>query len=152
MGASQSTQTDMSENQYRMLQRFKEQSKVAQDLANGNKEDIDVTNVPEDAPAVWDAVKIEKLVGLCAIRRKPVNYGNGNSDYSYSSEGLVITDASPHGHIAYLHNFVGDVRQSTLDPRWNDDGWARAPNRMCADMFAMLGRIKEVTAAEKLEE
>lgn len=106
--------------------------------------DIEVTDVKNDAPRVWDSAPAHKLVGLCAIRRKPIEYSKKTKDHSFSSEGMYIREVTQHGHILRITEFLNDYRTDALDPRWNDDGWVRAPNYMCEDVFKFLKRVKDV--------
>lgn len=95
-----------------------------------------------------EGTSINKLIGLCVTRTKPVCLECENSnlfshrmfrcengcvwDYSFDNSGIIIKEVSPHGHLTYLNVMKGfKPFKSILDFRWNDDGWARAPEKWC---------------------
>jgi len=111
-----------------------------------NKTEFNTTNIEtqttevKNVPKVWEKAKAESLLGLCATRILPVTYSKKVRDHSYSSEGVVISDVSPFGHIEYHTKFHGPSR---LDWRWNDDGWARAPDNWCKEIYRKLESLNE---------
>lgn len=82
-----------------------------------------------DGTVPWLKQKPESLISQCAMRTGPVKYSK-TEDFSYTSTGIVITDVSPYGHITYQSE-IGNT-SSTLDPRWNDNQWVRAPDSFCS--------------------
>lgn len=84
---------------------------------------------------VWQNVPVEKLIGYCATRIKPIrtNYGD---NFSHSDDGVYIRNMSPHGHISFSPNVKLNcgIWIDTLDYRWNDDGWVRAPDDWCSEI------------------
>jgi hypothetical protein len=102
---------------------------------------IEITTADIKEPEIWESVPVSRLVELCASRKAPVDYENGNFDSSYMEadaistrsvsthnktkpRGLFITDVSPYGHVSHS--------KGQLDPRWNDNGWVRAPDCWCS--------------------
>jgi hypothetical protein len=88
--------------------------------------------VPAFEPKDWDEAHPRNLINRCSTRKGPVRYEGGSSDWSFTSDGLMITDVSPHGHITAKSNHF----TFNLDPRWCDNNWVKAPDCQCEDISA----------------
>jgi len=67
-------------------------------------------------------MRAKELVGKMAIRTAPVQYGNGNQDFSYTSDPIEIAKVTEN-HIVYNREMFGEQHTSILNNRWLDDNW-----------------------------